>query len=287
MEKRFKTVEAVESVLQMNIKESSDSKGHKKLNRGYPKEKTYSFAATDITKCYNCNLPHTIYKCPSFLALPIPDRINKVNALKLCKICIRPHNDKKCFGKKCFKFHKAHNTMLHLNLTKDSEENRNNTMTTGNDNSNTSRSDNENIPVIAHTIVAATTAAPNKQFMLSTAVIKVYNNMGNAIHCRALLDSGSQNNFITEYMAQTLQLGRNKIKSDVSGIGQTVHTITSAVTVKIRSRTSDYEKTISCLILPRLTNNIPAQVIDPTRMNIPDNIALADNAYNKPQKIDM
>ncbi|CAI6352636.1 unnamed protein product [Macrosiphum euphorbiae] len=123
--------------------------------------------------------------------------------------------------------------------------------------------------------------------MLSTAVIKVYDKMGNAIHCRALLDSGSQNNFVTEYMAQTLQLGRNKIKSDVSGIGQSVHTITSAVTVKIRSRTSDYEKTISCLILPRLTNDIPAQVIDPKRINVPDNIVLADKAYNKPQKIDM
>jgi len=157
LENRFKIVEAVESVSQMNIKENLDSKGNKKFNKGYTKEKTYSFATTDIP----------------------------------------------------------------------------------------------------------------------------------AIYCRALLDSGSQNNFVTEYMAQTLQLGRNKIKSDVSGIGQTVHTITSAVTVKIRSRISDYEKTISCLILPRLTNDIPAQVIDPKRINVPDNIKLADNAYNKPQKIDM
>ncbi|XP_016664554.1 uncharacterized protein LOC107885426 [Acyrthosiphon pisum] len=280
LEKRFKIVEAVESVSQMNIKESSDSKGNKKINKGYPKEKTYySFAATDMTKCYNCNLPHTIYKCPAFLALSVPDRINKVNALKLCKICMRPHNDKKCLGKKCFKCHKAHNTMLHLNASKDGEENKSNTMTAaGNDNSNTSRSDNEIIPVTAHSTVAATAAAPDKHVMLSTAVIKVYDKMGNAIHCRALLDSGSQNNFVTEYMAQTLQLGRNKIKSDVSGIGQSVHTITSAVTVKIRSRTSDYEKTISCLILPRLTNDIPAQVIDPKRINVPDNIVLADNA---------
>ncbi|KAF0751198.1 Uncharacterized protein FWK35_00016915, partial [Aphis craccivora] len=289
LEKRFKIVEAVESVSQMNIKESSDSKGNKKVNKGYPKEKTYySFAATDMTKCYNCNLPHTIYKCPAFLALSVPDRINKVNALRLCKICIRPHNDKKCLGKKCFKCHKAHNTMLHLNASKDGEENRSNTMTAaGNDNSNTGRSDNETIQITAHGTVAATAAAPDKHVMLSTAVIKVYDKMGNAIHCRALLDSGSQNNFVTEYMAQTLQLGRNKIKSDVSGIGQSIHTITSAVTVKIRSRTSDYEKTISCLILPRLTNDIPSQVIDPKRINVPDNIVLADNAYNKPQKIDM
>jgi len=213
LEKLFKIVEAVESVSQMNIKESSDSRGNKKINKGYPKEKTYSFAATDMTKCYNCNLPHTI--CPAFLALSVPDRIKKVSALKLCKIC--PHNDKKCLGKKCFKCHKAHNTMLHLNSIKDGEENKSNTMTAGNENNNASRSDKETTPVTAHSTVAATAAAPNKHVMLSTAVIKVYDKMGSAIHCRAQMDSGSQINFVTEYMAQTLQVGLNKIKRDVPG----------------------------------------------------------------------
>jgi len=49
LENRFK-VEAVEPVSQMNIKESSDLKGNKKINEGYPKEKTYSFMATDMTR---------------------------------------------------------------------------------------------------------------------------------------------------------------------------------------------------------------------------------------------
>lgn len=60
LENRFKIVEAVESVSHMNIKESSDSKGNKRINRGYPKEKTYSLATTDIPKCYSCNLADTI-----------------------------------------------------------------------------------------------------------------------------------------------------------------------------------------------------------------------------------
>lgn len=173
LEKRFKIVEAVESVSQMNNKESSNSKGNKKINTGCPKEKTYSFAATDMTKCYNCNLPHTIYKCPAFLALSVPDRINKVNALKLCKLCIRPHNDKRCFGKKCFKCHKAHNTMLHLNASKDGQQNKGNTMTAGNENSDASRSDSETVAATAHSTVAATAAALDKHVILSTAVIKV------------------------------------------------------------------------------------------------------------------
>ncbi|KAL4122635.1 hypothetical protein QTP88_014925 [Uroleucon formosanum] len=36
-----------------------------------------------------------------------------------------------------------------------------------------------------------------------------------------------------------------------------------------------------------LTNGILAHAIDPKRINVPDNIALEHNAYNKPQKIDM
>lgn len=45
---------------QINIKESLDSKANKKINKGYPKEKKYSFEATDMKKYYISNL-YTIY----------------------------------------------------------------------------------------------------------------------------------------------------------------------------------------------------------------------------------
>jgi len=44
---------------------------------------------------------------------------------------------------------------------------------------------------------------------------------------------------------------------------------------------------VSCLVLPRLTNNLPVLIVDPTKIKIPAEIRLADNAYNQPQAIDM
>ena len=80
--------------------------------------KSIAFSAFSGMKCYNCQLAHSIYKCQSFLALPIADRIKRVGELMLCKICMRTHIGKKCDGKKCFQCHKAHNTLLHLKINR-------------------------------------------------------------------------------------------------------------------------------------------------------------------------
>jgi len=44
---------------------------------------------------------------------------------------------------------------------------------------------------------------------------------------------------------------------------------------------------VSCLILPRLINNLPIQVVDTIKIKIPAELRLADNANNQPQAIDM
>lgn len=71
------------------------------------------FSADDI-RCYVCEQSHTVYKCPTFLAMSISQRIQKSTELNLCKICLRIHSDKKCKFKNCFKYNKPHNSLLHL-----------------------------------------------------------------------------------------------------------------------------------------------------------------------------
>jgi len=105
--------------------------------------------------------------------------------------------------------------------------------------------------------------------------------------CRVLLDSGSQNNFISESLVQSLKLRREKVSYDITGIGQTVQTIKSAVTIKIKSRLTDYEEMISYLVLPHITNYVPVRAIDTSKFKIPENVALADNEFNEPQRIDI
>lgn len=63
LEKRFKIIEAIESVWHIVVQE--DTSSGKKTNKKMSNDKAYySFVITNITKCYNCGLPHTKYKWP-------------------------------------------------------------------------------------------------------------------------------------------------------------------------------------------------------------------------------
>lgn len=279
LEKRFKIMEAVETSSNINIRNDEKIKNNMtNCKKNKNNHKSIAFPAYGGMKCYNCQLAHSIYKCPSFLALPIPDRIKRVGELKLCKICMRTHIGKKCDGKKCFQCHKAHNTLLHLKINK----------TESNVTSEQYEENSEESPTASNVGVSAHASAISyRQVLLSTAIINVYNNDGKPVRCRVLLDSGSQNNFITEHMAQMLKLRRKRVDYDIAGIGHTLHTVKSEITVMVSSCSTDFKANISCLIIPCITNNIPIKAINTESIKIPNNIILADKAYNKPQRIDM
>ncbi|KAF0744804.1 Peptidase A2 domain-containing protein, partial [Aphis craccivora] len=111
LEARFKILEAIETCKNINIRQSAYkfNNHNKQFN-----ERSSSLVIGNNKGCYICQAPHTIYKCPIFIALPVTERIKKVTEMKLCKLCLRQHVPKKCNGKNCFTCSKPHNTMLHL-----------------------------------------------------------------------------------------------------------------------------------------------------------------------------
>jgi len=110
---------------------------------------------------------------------------------------------------------------------------------------------------------------------------------GNMIPCRALLDSGSQTNFITEELAQMLKLKKVKIEHSINGIGETSQRVTSAVWRLIKSRINNsYTLNIRMLVVPKITGHLPNKKVN-AMYNIPDNIKLADPLFHTPQKIDI
>lgn len=94
LQSRFRVLEAVEMSQQINALTFENNNRKTNANK---RIKSNVFATTSEVKCYSCKQAHTIYRCPSFLGLTISDRIKRVIELKLCKICLRPHND----GDKC------------------------------------------------------------------------------------------------------------------------------------------------------------------------------------------
>jgi len=82
--------------------------------------------------------------------------------------------------------------------TTTSDSNTNNTLT------EQAKNSPETASISAHASKMVTCAT----VLLATAILKVYNNDGNTMKCRVLLDTGSQNNSMTEEVCQTLKLRR-------------------------------------------------------------------------------
>ncbi|XP_065082282.1 uncharacterized protein LOC135704726 [Ochlerotatus camptorhynchus] len=96
---------------------------------------------------------------------------------------------------------------------------------------------------------------------LSTAVIRVRDVNDTYHFARALLDSGSQSNFVSESMCQKLGLKRTRINLPVSGIGQATVNVHYKVNVTFASRFGGFEQQLECLVLPRLTKTVLGYVV--------------------------
>ncbi|XP_055634088.1 uncharacterized protein LOC129774380 [Toxorhynchites rutilus septentrionalis] len=123
--------------------------------------------------------------------------------------------------------------------------------------------------------------------LLSTAVVKVRDANNNFQLARALLDSGSQPSFISEALCQRLGLKRKKINTPISGIGQSMVNVRYGVTLPIASRFGNFESSLECLVLPKLTVALPSHNIDITHWRIPPHLLLADPHFHISQGVDV
>ncbi|XP_062713910.1 uncharacterized protein LOC134290733 [Aedes albopictus] len=122
---------------------------------------------------------------------------------------------------------------------------------------------------------------------LSTAVVRV-RDVNNVYHyARALLDSGSQLNFVPESLCQKLDLKRTRISLPVSGIGQATVNVHFKVNIALASRFGGFEQEIDCLVLPKLTVSLPSRSVDISRWTIPRNLPLADPRFNISHGVDL
>lgn len=275
LENRFKILEAIESTKNVNMRGaiSNGTTGQGKSNKY-----NHQFSSLMISagvRCYVCQLPHTIYKCPTLIALLIKERINKVIELKLCKICLRQHENKKCFAKYCFKCSKPHNTLLHLVQNKKAELGTKNSTENAKEFSSTASSS-----IKAHTLVQN-----DEQVLLSTAVVHIRNASGENVECRLLLDSGSQCNLITENMVQNIRLKRYRVQHTVMGVGGTTQPVTRSVDVSITSRYNNFNLTLTCLVVQKITHCMLNNEVE--NCVVPNDINLADPSFRSPQKIDL
>lgn len=135
--------------------------------------------------------------------------------------------------------------------------------------------------------VCQTSETSTSTVILYTALIKVRDSYGRSQLARALFDTGSQSSFISESLCQRLALNRTKVNMPISGIGEAVVIARYVVSIVISSRFEANDYPVNCLVLPKLTVNLPTTTIDISRWNIPTHLPLADPGFNVSHGIDI
>lgn len=234
--------------------------------------------------CALCRGNHKIFVCSEFQNLDIPSRIEKIKGLRLCYNCLYSgHQSEQCKFGKCKYCSKKHHSLLHINNVKSV------------DTSDQSQNSSESSQIFVHknttncklTKVFSGSVVQNNSALLSTVIVQLRDYNGVAYNCRALLDCGSQSNFITYDMVS--KLGLNKSPTDISviGIAQVSSSVKFACNITIHSLFSTYSTSVSCLVVSSICSLVPATHFDASSICIPENIQLSDPNFNIPSDIDL
>lgn len=273
-------------------------------NQGKVKNRNYSNAylntnnnGNNVVKlsCYFCKKPHTIYNCDIFLKYSPSARINEAKKHNLCINCLKPdHIAQQCNSSKCRKCGRKHNTMLHIeyNVSGNETSARSSSSTSGVSanvpSAEATEGSNGRVTVVGHSGQAvAGSGAVASQVVLSTAMVRVKDRRGQFYECRALLDSGSQSNFVTDALCKKLNLQLQRADYSIAGVGQALANVSYTSELQLFSNNNSYNVTISCLVLPRITENLPTISFDKSGLKIPQNIQLADPSFNQSNPVDI
>lgn len=237
--------------------------------------------------------------------LNLQDRLNLVGAKRLCFNCLfSDHFVANCpSASSCRKCRKRHHTLLHPGYVENSPDRntRQNSFSAGRRSQGSvqanvamSADTLENTSTLAAVSVndlqTATNAAQTQRqtnlFML-TAVIIIVDAYGQEHFARALLDCASQPNLLSDRMAQILRLKKKKVNVQLQGPGGTGLRSSHSVHTQVRSRVGDFSCDVEFLILPQVTTDIPGRDISVDTWSIPNELTLADPAFNKRGRIDM
>lgn len=126
----------------------------------------------------------------------------------------------------------------------------------------------------------------NSEILLTTALVYINDNSGKPRTFRALLDSGSQSNYISMECANQLKIKQTPVNIPVAGIGQNRSTLSSIVRTRVKSQSSNYSFESSYLVIDKITLNLPTSTIT-IDFKLPSHIKLADPNFNISRPVDI
>ncbi|XP_075167641.1 uncharacterized protein LOC142239749 [Haematobia irritans] len=242
---------------------------------------------------------HQLYRCQEFALLSTKHRLNLILGQKLCVNCFSSrHSTKQCpiLGR-CQKCGRKHHTLVHLeqpptrpsnpsikSIKGDHMEHPITPESATTSNQSTAASLITTPSVIAESL-ALNSESRRPYILLGTALVKIKAN-GLETECKAILDSGSQVNLITERLVARLGLPSRSTTMSISGIGRNKTKVQHRVNISLQSRSNNFSTRLEAFVLPQIITSQPAQFIHFDKWLITNNVTLADPTFNRPGKID-
>jgi len=249
---------------------------------------TLAYVLTSETvECALCKQAHRIHACKVFKELSIESRRNETKKLKLYYNCLsQNHAVQRCTSRGCKHCSKRHHTLLHVDErinTPDKDSVPLNASVNSSDTSNQI----EKPTTISVSMKSIGSYESSSEVLLSTAIVYVRGNEGKFHRARALLDTGSQSNFVTKSLCQRLKLDINKAKHMISGLSVSETPIIEVIQTTIASTTTAYKTDVNLLVVDQITRSIPLKPVNIKTLSLPRCIELADPTFYKPQNVDL
>ena len=123
--------------------------------------------------------------------------------------------------------------------------------------------------------------------LMTSALVNIYNVKNELILGRALLDTCSSANFVTEKFVKQLRIKKEKCSIPVGTLDKLSTVTKYVVKLTFKSIHNAFEKTITCLTVPEISKFVPNEFVKRDNLKIPKNLQLADPNFNKPAPIDL
>ncbi|XP_076182703.1 uncharacterized protein LOC143154525 [Ptiloglossa arizonensis] len=213
--------------------------------------------------CPMCRAPHSIYACDEFKKATVAQRAKVVAEARLCLNCLKQgHVATACTVRNCQVCNEKHHTLLHTDAPEDLR------------------------PSGSRVHVTCLSSNTDSRAILSTAIINVVNKNGESRPCRIMVDSCAQSHFLTHRFAKRLNLQLNETQIPVTGMNRMKSEITHYAKARIQSRVTSFASEVTFLIAEEIAAPLPDVQIDRDKLQLPNNIPLADPEFHKPSEID-
>ncbi|CAL1273554.1 unnamed protein product [Larinioides sclopetarius] len=226
-----------------------------------------------------CNSFHPLYKCDKFKNLSLVQRKELVKNNRICARCLSSNHATNCPSSySCISCKNRNvNAMHNILLCDDRFINPTTSINSGSE-------CEVNVEPSTHRVSLTSRSNSIRKGLLNTAFIYVKGPKGK-MKVRCVLDSASENSFLTLKGAEMLGLNKIKTNSTVQGLNNSISKINYLVKASVSNFDDTFHLDVDFFLTTEIIKTHPSKKIKISEFTVPTGCVLADKDFNEPSEI--